>query len=173
VSDWQPTLIGETLLARPLTEADYEPLFEAASDPLIWEVHPDRERYTKVRFDVYFRTGIESRGAFAVLDRASGKIIGSSRYTEPTPLGVEIGFTFLTRAYWGGKHNRELKTLMLDHAFKFVPAVYFIVGETNGRSRGAMRNLGDVDVTGLPEIPLKRDLSGRVVFRILRDDWAR
>jgi RimJ/RimL family protein N-acetyltransferase len=167
---WQPSLVGRALGTRPLTEADYEPLFAAASDPLIWELHPDRERYTRPGFEAYFRSGMESRGALAVLDLQSGKIVGSSRYSEPSSEGVEIGWTFLARAYWGGAHNRELKSLMLGHAFQFVPSVYFVVGSTNLRSLGAMRKIGGVDITG-ETVPLKRDLAGRVVFRIGRADW--
>src|SRR5882757_6323185 len=101
---WQPTLIGTSLRLCPLTEKDFEVLFSAASDPLIWELHPDSKRYTRARFEIYFRSGIESKGALAILDLKSGQTIGCSRYNDYNPLNssVEIGFTFLTRDYWGG-----------------------------------------------------------------------
>src|ERR1700689_604976 len=100
---WEPTLIESTLRLRPLREGDFEALFAIASDPLIWEQHPDRERYTRERFQVYFSSGMESKGALAVIDQKTGQLIGSSRYTDyrkPTS-SVEVGFTFLTRDHWG------------------------------------------------------------------------
>ena len=64
-------------------------------------------------------------------------MIGSSRFYDlETGKGkIVIGYTFLSRDYWGGSFNRELKTLMLDHAFRFVDAVVFHVGERSVRSR--------------------------------------
>ena len=90
------------------------------------------------------RRAIESRGAFAVVERRSGRIIGSSRYCNlnPAEREVEIGWTFLEKAYWGGAYNRELKTLMLDHAFRFAERVVFVVGEHNVRSRKALEKIG-------------------------------
>jgi RimJ/RimL family protein N-acetyltransferase len=140
----QPTLTGKLVELRPLTEGDFEALHEAASDPLIWEQHPEPDRYKRRVFRRYFDGGIASGGAFAIIDRATGRIIGSSRYCnlEPDESEVEIGWTFLERAYWGGDYNRELKSLMLEHAFRFVPRVVFVVGETNFRSQKALEKIG-------------------------------
>src|SRR5207244_3678165 len=95
-------------------------------------------------FQSYFDSAIESKGAFAVIDRKSGKIIGSSRYHDlkPEESEVEIGYTFLERAYWGGEYNQEMKRLMLDHAFNFVKRVVFVVGENNMRSQKALQKIG-------------------------------
>src|SRR5690242_151899 len=117
----RPTLTGEIIEIRPMRRDDFEELFRAASDPLIWEVHPDRLRYTKEGFTRYFESGMASGSCFVVIDRKTGKIIGSSRYHDLTDTQIEIGFTFLERAYWGGMYNGELKKLMIDHAFRFVP----------------------------------------------------
>jgi RimJ/RimL family protein N-acetyltransferase len=89
---------------------------------------------------------MESGGAFVVIDRQTQEIIGSSRYFgfDPEKSVVEIGWTFLSRSYWGGKHNGELKRLMLDHAFKFVESVEFLIGPTNFRSRKAIEKIGGV-----------------------------
>lgn len=142
--DLQPTLTGKLLELRPLRKDDFEPLFAAASDPLIWEQHPDSDRYKREVFQNYFDSAIESRGAFAIIERASGRIIGSSRYwnLDPAENEVEIGWTFLERKFWGGTYNRELKTLMLDHAFRFVDRVVFVIGENNLRSQKAIEKIG-------------------------------
>lgn len=142
--DLQPTLKGRLIELRPLKRTDFDALFAAASDPLIWEQHPESDRYKRDVFQNYFDGAIESRGAFAIIERKSGRIIGSSRYCDldPEKSEVEIGWTFLERAFWGGEYNRELKSLMLDHAFQFVGRVVFIVGEGNLRSQKALLKIG-------------------------------
>src|SRR3954467_11941442 len=140
----QPTLEGDLLELRPLRLDDFEALFAAASDPLIWEQHPENDRYTRDVFQRYFDGAIESKGAFAIIEKKSRRMIGSSRYCnlDPAAREVEIGWTFLERKFWGGTYNRELKTLMLDHAFKFIDRVVFVVGENNLRSQKALEKIG-------------------------------
>jgi RimJ/RimL family protein N-acetyltransferase len=142
--DLQPQLSGDLVELRPLRAEDFDALFQAASDPLIWEQHPESDRYKREVFQRYFVGAIESKGAFAIIDRRTGRIIGSSRYCNLNPAEheVEIGYTFLERAHWGGAYNRELKTLMLEHALRFVPRVVFVVGEHNHRSRKALEKIG-------------------------------
>lgn len=138
------TLRGELLELRPLVEADFAPLHAAASDPLIWEQHPEPDRWKADVFRRYFQGAIDSRGAFTALDRASGAVIGSSRFCDhdPATRTIEIGWTFLARRYWGGRYNAEMKRLMLDHAFKHVDRVIFLVGPANLRSQRALKKIG-------------------------------
>lgn len=175
MNNWQPFLIGSSLRLRPLKEADFDSLFSAASDPLIWELHPDKRRYTRERFEVYFRSGIESKGALAIIDLKSGKMIGSSRYCDYNSQhsSIEIGFTFLTRDYWGGAYNRELKWLMLGYAFQFIDKAYFVVGKDNFRSSAAMLKIGGVEVTDLSTTPVAGDLSTSIVYQIKKEDWLK
>jgi len=140
----QPVLIGELVELRPLREEDFPTLFAVASDPLIWEQHPQPDRYTEPVFRQFFRGGMESGGAFIVVDRKDGRVIGSSRFAEydETKSEIEIGWTFLARSHCGGRHNREMKRLMLAHAFRFVRRVIFRVGPLNRRSQRALENIG-------------------------------
>ena len=144
VIDLQPTLTGDLIELRPLRSVDFDALFSAASDPLIWEQHPESDRYQRDVFQKYFDGALESKGAFAIIERKSGRIIGSSRYCnlDLTNREVEVGWTFLERQFWGGSYNRELKKLMLDHAFKFVDRVVFVVDERNFRSQKALEKIG-------------------------------
>ena len=57
-------------------------LHRAASDPLIWEQHPEPDRYERDIFQRYFDGAMASKGALAIIDRRSGRIIGSSRSLE-------------------------------------------------------------------------------------------
>jgi RimJ/RimL family protein N-acetyltransferase len=144
--DRQPVLLGDLLELRPLRADDFEALFGVAADPLIWEQHPDRNRYQEATFRAFFEEGLASGGALVALDRATGWIIGSSRYHgyDGERSVVEIGWTFLARAYWGGRYNGEMKRLMLDHAFKSVQRVLFIIGPENRRSQRAVEKIGGV-----------------------------
>ena len=116
--DKQPVLKGELLELRPLRPEDFDALFAVASDPLIWEQHPEWNRYQEPVFREFFRVAIESGGALVAIDRATGVVIGSSRFHgfDPATGEVEVGWSFLARAYWGGRYNGEMKRLMLEHA---------------------------------------------------------
>jgi len=144
--DLRPNLIGELIELRPLRPEDWNDLFAVASDPLIWEQHPESDRYKEEIFKVFFREALECRGAFVIVDTTSQQIIGSTRFYgyDPEKSEIEIGWTFLARKYWGGRYNRELKQLMLDHAFKFVESVVLLVGENNIRSQKATEKVGGI-----------------------------
>ena len=144
----QPILKGELLELRPLQAEDYDCLFAVASDPLIWQQHPNNNRYKEEVFKVFFREALESGGALVAIDSKTGQVIGSSRFRgyDPEKREVEIGWTFLARSHWGGVFNGEMKRLMLQHAFKFVSRVVFLIGEQNLRSRRAVEKIGAIHV---------------------------
>jgi N-acetyltransferase len=146
--DLQPNLKGHLIELRPLEPKDWDELFAVASDSLIWEQHPERERYKEDVFRVFFKEAMESGGAFVVIDKQRQQIIGSTRFYgyDPEKSEIEIGWTFLARKYWGGRYNAEMKTLMLTHAFQFVECVIFLVGEHNLRSQKAMEKIGAIKV---------------------------
>ena len=164
--DLQPHLEGALLELRPMRPSDWDELYSVAADPLIWEVHPAHDRYREERFREYFQEGLESGGALVAVDRKTGKIIGSSRYFRFEQNELEIGWTFLARSYWGGIYNGEMKRLMLDHAFRFVDHVVFLVGIDNIRSMKAMQKIGGV----LTDRRVQRILHGKsfefVIFEI-------
>jgi len=162
--DLQPTLTGQLLHLRPLTPADFDALFSVASDPLIWEQHPNSDRYKKEVFEIFFRDALASGGAFIAIDNQTSRVIGSSRFHgfDETKSEIEIGWTFLARSHWGGLFNREMKHLMLRHAFRFVKSVIFVVGPRNFRSQRALLKIGAV-LEGSKIIP---DQGERLIFRI-------
>ena len=169
----QPTLQGELLSLRPLRPEDFPALYAVASDPLIWEQHPASDRYKEEVFQGFFREALASGGALVVLDAKAGRdtIIGSSRffgYNEEHS-EIEIGWTFLARSHWGGRYNREMKQLMLRHAFQFVERVVFLVGPRNLRSQRAMEKIGGV------RAGTRRDDTGResVAYEIRRGAYLK
>jgi RimJ/RimL family protein N-acetyltransferase len=142
----QPRLENPWIRLRPLQAEDFAELYAVASDPLIWEQHPSRNRYQRDVFANYFKGAMESGGALLIIDNQSNRILGCSRYydLDASKGCVAIGYTFIARSHWGSGCNRKLKTLMLEHAFRFVDRVIFHVGELNMRSRMAMQKLGAV-----------------------------
>jgi N-acetyltransferase len=156
--DFQPILTGPTITIRPISPDDWPELFAAGSDPEIWKVHPVPDRYTEPGFRKFFDEAVHSKMGFVFVEQSTNRLIGSSRYYgyEPERNEIEIGWTFLVRSHWGGRANREVKRLMLDHAFTFVDTVVFWVGEHNVRSQGAMTKIGGVKREGL----FTRELSG-------------
>lgn len=144
--DRQPTLLGDLLELRPLRADDFHALFRVAADPLIWEQHPERDRYQEATFRAFFDEALASCGALVAIDRANGHIIGSSRYHgyDPASSVVEIGWSFLARTYWGGRYNGEMKRLMLEYAFTSVKRVIFIIDQQNHRSQRAVEKIGGV-----------------------------
>jgi RimJ/RimL family protein N-acetyltransferase len=140
----QPTLSNEMVILEPLKSTDFERLYQVASDPLVWEQHPNKNRYQREEFENYFKGAMESGGAFLFCDKQSGEVIGSSRFYDwdPRKKNVLIGYTFLSRNCWGKRYNKTIKELMLNHAFKYADTVQFHVGANNTRSQIAMGRIG-------------------------------
>ena len=166
----QPYLKGRLVELRPLRAEDFDALYSAASDPMIWEQHPESDRWTLPVFNRYFSGAIASGGAFLVLDAETGEAIGSTRYHDflEEESEIEIGWTFLVRSHWGGPCNREMKGLMLHHAFRFVRSVVFKIGVQNIRSRRAVEKLGGV-LEGTSTDPRGGE---SVVYRLTPDGWV-
>ncbi|MFY8048736.1 MAG: GNAT family N-acetyltransferase [Erythrobacter sp.] len=143
--DRQRVLEGERLHLRPLVPEDWEALFAAAADPLMWQQHPAHDRWREPVFRAFFDDALANKGALVAIDRGTGAVIGSSRFqglSEADGGSVEIGWTFLARSHWGGTFNHAVKRLMLAHALASVAEVRFMVGESNTRSRTAMARIG-------------------------------
>jgi N-acetyltransferase len=169
-SIWTPQLEGELIRLRPLRSEDFASLFEVAKDPELWKLHSEPTRYQEKVFKVFFEKAMQSQGALIVEDKKTGRVMGSSRYYEYVPdlKQVVIGYTFLERAAWGGRYNRELKILMLDFAFQHVDVVLFHTSDGNFRSQRALEKLGAVRRKGLIDLP---GIGLRIEYSIIKSQW--
>jgi RimJ/RimL family protein N-acetyltransferase len=151
--DLQPALKGEILWLRPLQPQDFRDLYAVASDPLVWEQHPIKDRYKEEVFREFFREALQSAGALIAIDSKDGQVIGSSRFYgyDKEKSEIEIGWTFLARSHWGGSYNGEMKHLMLRHAFRFVNRVVFLIGPQNLRSQKAIEKIGGIRAGSRPD----------------------
>lgn len=142
--DIQPVLEAEEVILYPLKEEDFDDLYRVASDPEVWAQHPNKNRYTEPIFRIFFDGGIRSKGTFKVVDKQTGKVIGSTRiydYNEQDD-SIFIGYTFYDKTYWGKGINPLVKTMMLNYLFQYVSKVYFHIGAVNTRSQVSIGRLG-------------------------------
>lgn len=171
--DLKPILENDLIKVVPLKAEDFESLFTVASDPLIWEQHPNKDRYKREVFENFFKGAMESNGAFIVYDKQTGAIVGSSRYYElnEEQNSVALGYTFIGRQFWGKGHNSALKKLMLDYAFQFVDKVILHIGETNFRSQKAVEKLGAVKIGDLEVAYYGEPVKWNFIYQIDKQNW--
>jgi RimJ/RimL family protein N-acetyltransferase len=147
VFDRPPTLDGELVRMEPLAERHREPLRSALADPAVWRWVKIDAAGDPALFDGWFDQALanvaeRNEFAFATVRRDDGAAVGSSRYLSfrPDDLGLEIGWTVVSRAAWGGGANSEAKLLMLEHAFERLGCarVEFKTDALNERARAAL-----------------------------------
>lgn len=171
--DTQPLLENEQVILYPLQEVDFDALYKEASDPNIWEQHPNKDRWKKEVFQTFFEGALQSKGAFKIVDKANGSVIGSTRfygYNEPEK-SIFIGYTFYGRPYWGKGINGGVKAMMLDYAFRYVSKVHFHIGANNIRSQVAIARLGAEKIAE-DEIPYFGEAPKlNFVYEITKEKW--
>jgi RimJ/RimL family protein N-acetyltransferase len=147
--DLQPTHLESQLIKLiPLQEDHFEQLYSVASDELLWEQHPNKNRYKRDVFQIFFDGAMQSKSAFLVLETRTSETIGSSRFYDfdPENDSILIGYTFIGRKFWGKGYNKELKKLMMDYAFQYVSKIIFHIGATNFRSQKAIEKIGAIKI---------------------------
>ena len=123
----------------------FHELYSVARNRVIWEQHPEKDRWRKDKFKIFFEDGVENNlGCFSIYDKNLSKKIGLTRFYsyDQNDKAVRIGYTFMAPEYWGTGFNQQIKKLMLDYAFKYIDKVYFDIGVNNFRSRRAVEKLG-------------------------------
>lgn len=169
----QPTLENDLIKIIPLKPDDFETLYAIASDPLLWEQHPNKDRYKREVFEVFFQGALESKGAFLVYDKNRDVPIGSSRYyaVDGNENAIAIGYTFIACDYWGGLYNPTLKKLMIDYAFQFVDSVVFHIGAVNIRSQKAIVRLGAVKIDEVEMEYYGEPIKLNFIYEIRKEKW--
>ncbi|WP_413532951.1 GNAT family N-acetyltransferase [Empedobacter brevis] len=169
----QPNLENDLVELKPLSVNDFEDLYIAASDPKVWEQHPNKNRWEKEVFKGFFDSAIQSKGAFKIIDKKDGKIIGSTRFYDynQEESSILVGYTFYSTSCWGKGFNPSVKKLMLDYIFQFVDKVYINVWNQNIRSQVAVERLGckkvkEVEVQLAGEKP-----KVNFVYQLDKNDW--
>ena len=168
-------LENETLKLIPIKESDFEKLFAVASDPSVWEQHPNKNRFKREVFQTFFDGAIESRGAFLVVEKSSDEVAGSTRFYDfnPDENSLYIGYTFYGTKFWGKGINPQAKKMMLDYIFQFVDKVNFHVGASNFRSQKAMEKLGAIKTMELNVAYFGEEEKTNFQYEIRKEDWLK
>ncbi|MBV7530149.1 GNAT family N-acetyltransferase [Chitinophaga sp. sic0106] len=169
----QPTLSNDKATLIPLQEADFEAVFAVASDPAIWEQHPNKDRYKREVFRSFFDGALASGGAFKIIDNATGEIAGSTRFYDydASANSIMIGYTFYATKFWGTGINPSVKKLMLDYIFNYVDTVVFHIGATNVRSQMAIGRIGATKVAEKEVAYYGEPNRLNFVYEIQKADW--
>lgn len=170
----QPVLESEEFQLIPLQQGDFESLYEVASDPKVWEQHPNKDRYQRDVFENFFRGAMESNGAFKIVEKATGNVLGSSRYYnfDENDNHIFIGYTFYGTNSWGKGINPKVKKLMLDYIFQHVDKVHFHIGKENFRSQKALEKLGGIKIAEEEVAYFAEPTRTNFVYEIKKEDWA-
>ncbi|MBD1426550.1 GNAT family N-acetyltransferase [Sphingobacterium arenae] len=171
----QPILENEKAILYPLQDKDFEALYAVASDPKIWEQHPNKDRWKKDVFKTFFDLAMQSKGAFKIVDKTTDDIIGSTRIYnyDQQENNIFVGYTFYAIAYWGKGINRLVKATILDYTFQFVSKVYFHIGANNIRSQVAIERIGAEKIA--EEVVTYPDGTSRLnfLYEISKDRWCK
>ena len=171
----QPTLQNDQVILYPLKEDDFEALYGAASDPKVWEQHPNKDRWRREVFQNFFDGAIQSGGAFKIVDKASNRVIGSTRiydYNGETNT-ILIGYTFYAHEYWGKGINPAVKKMMLDYLFHYVDEVHFHIGAQNLRSQIAIERIGAKKIGEQEVAYFGEEPKLNYIYAIRKEDWQR
>lgn len=169
----QPVLENEEFQLIPLQQGDFESLYEVASDPKVWEQHPNKDRYQREVFESFFRGAMESNRAFKIVEKATGNVLGSSRYYnfDENDNHIFIGYTFYGTKSWGKGINPKVKKLMLDYIFQYVDKVHFHIGKENFRSQKALERLGGIKIAEEEVAYFAEPTRTNFVYEIKKEDW--
>jgi RimJ/RimL family protein N-acetyltransferase len=171
----QPVLENDEVAIYPLQEQDFEALYNVASNPKIWEQHPNKNRWQKEVFKNFFEGAMKSNGAFKIIDKSNGDVIGCTRFYDYNQEddSILIGYTFYATQYWGKGINHAVKSLMLDYIFNFVSNVYFHIGAVNIRSQIAISRLGATKIAEQEISYFGEESKLNYIYRITKKEWRK
>lgn len=173
--DLQTVLENDKVLLLPLKEKDFEEVYSAASNPEVWDQHPNKNRWKKEIFQNFFKGAIESKGAYKIIDKRTGEVIGSTRFYDynPEENNILIGYTYFARSHWGQGFNKSVKSLMLDYIFQYVSSVILHIGATNYRSQKSIGKLGAKKIDELVVTYFGEEPKHNFVYEIKKEDWVK
>ncbi len=175
------TLTGRRVRLEPLDARHLDDLAGVGLDPAIWTwtiARPtDRDGLRTWLEAALANAAAGTEVPFATIELASGRAIGSTRFLSIVPehRRLEIGWTWLGRAFQRSGANREAKLLQLTHAFEVLHAnrVEFKTDSRNEASRAALLGIGATfegvfrNHIIMPSGPLRHS----AYYSVIVEDW--
>lgn len=174
-------LEGTTINLVPLDQSHVLELANVLANPEIWEF-TWRQITSSDQVEALIHSALASKKdgtqiPFVMMDRASGKIMGTTRVMHPDfdHRNAEIGCSWISPEYWRTRVNTEAKSLMLHYCFEELDLirVEFTIVANNLRSQRAIERIGAVKEGVLRNHRIKSDgsIHDNVVFSILDSEW--
>ncbi len=175
------TLSERGVLLRPLARSDEAALAAAAADGELWNIRVTSVPAPQDTVD-YIRTALEMQAAgtrlpFAVVEEASGRVIGTTSYHDilPAVRRVEIGHTWYAQSFQRTIVDNTAQLMLLRHAFEVLQClmVGWRTDILNLRSQQAIERLGAKKDGVIRGQALRRDGSIRdtVMYSLSADEW--
>ncbi|REC63801.1 N-acetyltransferase [Chryseobacterium pennae] len=174
-------LEGTTIELIPLEKEHFEELYAAAADKDLWTLIPTNASDKTIFYQNYeFSLSERENGnqyPFVIRHKETQQLIGSTRFFEiyPSDKKLEIGWTWITKDFWGTTVNLECKLLLLTFCFEILKTnrVQLKTKDNNFRSRKAIEKIGGVFEGILRKDKIQNDGSTRnaVYYSILDDEW--
>ena len=174
-------IIGSRIVLEPLTKEHLPGLAAAIHDGHLWKIpvtlvpHPDDlESFLSV---ANARYAAQQELAFATIDGASGKVVGSTRFMkiDANHRRTEIGYTFIAASWQRSHVNTEAKYLMMRHAFETwrCARVEFVTDVLNTKSRQAILRIGATEEGVMRNHMIMRDGRNRdsVLHSVIDREW--
>ena len=175
------TLEGERLRLEPLSHVHLDGLLAAAADGELWNLRitsVPAPHETVAYIDLALKQQQQgSRLPFAVIDKDSGRVIGSSSYHDIVPAveRLEIGYTWYAKSTQRSHVNTTAKLMLMTHAFETLGAklVGWRTDNFNFASQRAIERLGAKRDGVLRHHALRRDGTVRdtVMYSLLLGEW--
>lgn len=177
------TLTGNVARLEPLTLDHASAIYRIAQEPSIWRYMPTDPSGSIEDVERWIADALAERDAgrqmpFVTIERASGEVVGSTRYLSivPQDYGLEIGWTWLAPRVRRTAINTECKYLLMRHAFEELGAirVQLKTDSRNITSQRAIERLGAVREGELRKATIiQRDGYQRtsVMYSVTDDEW--
>jgi N-acetyltransferase len=176
------TLSLRGLRLEPLSLLHEEGLRQAAQDGELWKLRitfvPEPENTRKYIEDALKMRDDGNRFAFAVIDEASGKVLGSTSYHDilPAVKRVEIGYTWYAKSVQRSHVNSTCKLMLMTHAFETLQCgvVGWRTDNFNFASQKAIERLGAQKDGTIRGHALRRDgtIRDTVMYSMRAGEWA-
>jgi RimJ/RimL family protein N-acetyltransferase len=143
-------LEGRHVRLEPLAREHCAGLCEVGLDEQLWRWIPEPVRTTQ-EMTAYVETALKDQASgsalpFALMEKATGQVIGSTRYANIDRVHhrVEIGWTWVAQRWQRTAVNTEAKYLLLRHAFETLGCmrVELKTDSLNAKSRAAILRIG-------------------------------
>lgn len=173
-----PTLSYKGVTLEPLAIEHAKGLSEACQDGKLWTIEVTSAPTPDSVIDyIQLADSMDNRVAFAVIDYASGRVIGSTSYHDilPNAKRLEIGYTWYAQSYWRTHVNTACKLMLLTHAFETLE--YQTVGwRTDGenfQSQKAIERLGAKKDGVIRGNRVRRNgiIADTVMYSMIADEW--